>query len=652
MDAAAYVEYVASPARVLFGRGTSSRVGEEVERLGAARPFLMCGIHVDVGTVVASLGDRLAGRFDGVVVHTPVEVTEKAEAAVRDSRADCLVTVGGGSATGLGKAVAYRTALPLIAVPTTYAGSEVTPVIGETAEGVKTTRTDSRAHPSVVVYDVDLTLDLPVRLSVTSGINALAHAVEALYSPQSNPITGQLALEALRRLASALPRIAADPGDAVARTDALVGAWLAGTCLGTVGMGVHHKLCHVLGGSFGLPHAETHTVVLPHAMAYNASAAPSAMRRIAEALGVPDAPAGVYDLVASLGGPTSLTALGFQPDDVDRAAALATESPYPNPAPLERDGIAALLQDAIVGVRPATAAGAAPDFGWLTDEVVASFAAAPEPRTRRLVTGLVRHLHRFAHENELTEAEWAYAIDFLTRAGHLTDDRRQEFVLLSDTLGVSSMVDLLTNSRVPGATPSAVLGPFYVAGPPALPPGSDIAKGLPGTPLWADVRVVDRDGSPVAGAVVDVWQSNDDGLYDVQLPDVDGPVLRARFTSNGDGAVRFWSIVPSEYPIPDDGPVGEMLAATGRHPWRAPHLHFMISAPGYRRLVTQLFVAGGAYLDSDTVFGVKEPLIVDFGPASGPPPPGRFAPGETGPLWHRLTYTFGIAPQADSGDRA
>jgi maleylacetate reductase len=652
--------YDGHAARITFGRGTLGALRDEVERLGGTRVLVVHdpGLAAAADRAAASLADLLVARFDGVAMHTPVEVTAKALAVVRDAEVDCLVSIGGGSSTGLGKALALRTGLPLVAVPSTYAGSEVTPVLGETADGAKTTQTNDVVLPKAVIYDVDLTLGMPVRLSVTSGVNAMAHAVEALYSPQANPIIDQIALESLRRMASALPRIAADPADADARSEALVGAWLAGTCLGTVGMSLHHKLCHTLGGTFGLPHAETHTVVLPHAMAYNAPAVPDAMRRIAAALGVTDAPTGVYDLIASMGGPSSLAELGFRESDIALAAQVATAAPYPNPREVTTDGIATLLRDAWVGRQPmrsgsreaqlalpatSAAAGGMPDFSWLTDEVVASFDNAPDPRIRQLVTELVRHLHRFANDNDLTEAEWAYAIDFLTRAGHITDDKRQEFVLLSDTLGVSSMVDLLTNSRTPDTTPSAVLGPFYVPGPPAMDHGSDMSQGLPGTPLWTDVVITDPDGAPIAGAVVDVWQSNDDGFYDVQLPDQDGPVLRARFTSDGGGRVRFWTILPSEYPIPDDGPVGQMLAGTGRHPWRAPHLHFMISASGYKRLVTQLFVDGGAYLDSDTVFGVKEALIVDFGAGSGAPPVPRPGGGDDG--WHQVSYTFRIAPQ-------
>jgi len=626
-------EYTAHPARVVFGAGTLTRLRAEVERVGGTRALILTTPEL------AAVADRAAGvlgplavaRFDGVATHTPVEVTERALAVAREHGADCLVSIGGGSSTGLGKALADRTGLPQVAVPTTYAGSEMTPVLGETAGGAKTTRSSPAIVPKAVVYDVELTLGLPVALSVTSGVNALAHAVEALYAPQANPVVDTYALRAVALIARALPRIAARPGDLDARADALTGAWLAGMCLGGAGMGLHHKLCHVLGGSFGLPHAETHTVVLPHAMAYNAPAAPDAMRRIAVALGTPDAPTGVYDLVQELGGPTSLATLGLAEADLPAAAARATARPYPNPREVTSAGVHSLLEDAWRGGRPTASATAR-----LTEQVVASFAKAPDQRVADLLGSLVRHLHAYVRENDVTEAEWRTAIDFLTRTGQLCTPTRQEFILLSDTLGVSSVVDVLTNSRTPDTTPSAVLGPFYLDGPPEVAHGADISGGLPGVPLWTDVRITDPDGGPVPGAAVDVWQSNQDGFYDVQLPDLEGPVLRARLRSDEDGRITFWSILPSEYPIPDDGPVGQLLRAAGRHPFRAPHLHFMISAPGFRRLVTQLFVAGGRYLDSDTVFGVKDELIVDFTAHDGPTPDGREIDGE----WRSLEFTF------------
>jgi alcohol dehydrogenase class IV/protocatechuate 3,4-dioxygenase beta subunit len=630
-------DYGSNPARVLFGSGTAKRVRDEVERLGRSRVLLLASPPLkDLADQLSDvLGAAVVARFDGAAMHTPVEVTEEALRVLKDHDVDCVVAVGGGSTTGLAKALAVRTGVDQVILPTTYAGSEVTPVLGETENGVKTTRSAPEILPETVIYDVDFTLGLPLKMSVTSGINALAHAVEALYSPQANPIVDAMALEAISGIADALPRLTADPSDVEARADLLRGAWLAGTCLGAVGMGLHHKLCHTLGGSFDLPHAETHTVVLPHAMAYNAPAARDVMARIASALGVADAPSGVFDLIKAAGGPTSLRELGMAETDLVKAAELATAKPYPNPRELTTAGIAELLDDAWHGRRPA--APPLSELAKLTEQVVESFSAVAGGRVGTLLTDLVRHLHTFAVDNDLTEDEWTYAIDFLTRTGQISSDIRQEFILLSDTLGVSSIVDLMTNSRTPDTTPSAVLGPFYTEGPPPKEHGSDLATGLPGIPLWADITVVNTDGEPVAGAVADVWQSNEDGFYDVQLPDFDGPVLRARFTADDRGRFTFWSILPSEYPIPADGPVGEMLDAVGRHPFRAPHVHFMISAPGHQRLVTQLFVNGGKYLDSDTVFGVKDRLIVDFVPQDGPAPDGRDVP------WRRLDFTFTIA---------
>jgi alcohol dehydrogenase class IV/protocatechuate 3,4-dioxygenase beta subunit len=507
-------------------------------------------------------------------MHTPVDVTERALKVVAEHGVDGVVAVGGGSATGLAKAIALHTDLPQLVVPTTYAGSELTAVLGQTADGRKTTQKTPKVRPETVLYDVDLTLGLPVPVSAASGLNALAHAVEARYAPDANPMTDLLAAESIKLLMSALRRIAADPSDVDARSDALRGAWLAGLCLDAVQMGLHHHLCHHLGGKFGLPHAETHAVLLPYVMAHQ---------------GLDDA-ADVFELAASLPIPHSLAELGLTEADLDGEP--------------EAD----LLRQALTGARPA----ARPSLKALTKQVVDSFAGAPD-RVRTLLTDLVETLHGYAIRTDLTQDEWEYAIGFLTRAGHITTDTRQEFILLSDTLGVSSVVDVLTNSRTPDTTPSAVLGPFYVEGPPETPQGADLAEGLPGKPLAADILVTDTDDRPVADAVVDVWQSNEDGFYDVQLPNVDGPVLRARFRTDENGRLRFRTIVPSAYPIPADGPVGQMLDAVGRHPYRAPHVHFMIAKPGYRTLITQLFVAGGDYLDSDTVFGVKDDLIVDFG---------------------------------------
>ncbi|GGM97126.1 maleylacetate reductase and hydroxyquinol 1,2-dioxygenase domain-containing protein [Streptomyces fuscichromogenes] len=637
--------HTSHPVRVVFGSGTVGRLAEEVRRLGGERVLLLSGSGLGeaAARVRDTLGDLVVAEFRGAVMHTPVEVTEQAVAMLREAGADCLVSVGGGSTTGLSKAIALRTDLPQVVVPTTYAGSEVTPVLGETRDGRKVTQSSAAILPETVVYDVDLTLSLPLPMSVTSGVNAMAHAVEALYSADANPATDRQALDAMARIARALPRLAADPADREARADLLQAAWLAGTCLADVGMALHHKLCHILGGSFDLPHAETHTVILPHVMAYNASAAPDVMRRIARALDVPDAVSGVYDLVASLGGPTSLRELDMPASSLAAAAELAAATPCPNPREVTAEGVRELLTDAWHGRRPEGPATTETVLAQLAEQVVASFAQAPDARLRDLLTGLVRHLHAYVAEQDVTEAEWAHAIDYLTRTGHLSSPTRQEFVLLSDVLGISSAVDVLTNSRTPDTTPSAVLGPFYVEGPPEAAHGSDISADLPGTPLWVDVTVTDTAGEPLKDAVVDVWQADEEGFYDVQLPDQEEPVLRARLRTDAEGRLTFWSILPSHYPIPGDGPVGQLLTAVGRHHYRAPHIHFMISAPGHRRLVTQLFVSDGSHLDSDTVFGVKDPLIVDFTPQTGPAPDGRVLEGE----WRLLTHVFRVAPLAD-----
>ncbi|MGY1685477.1 MULTISPECIES: intradiol ring-cleavage dioxygenase [unclassified Geodermatophilus] len=246
------------------------------------------------------------------------------------------------------------------------------------------------------------------------------------------------------------------------------------------------------------------------------------------------------------------------------------------------------------------------------DVVAASFAGTPDPRLRQVVTSLVRHLHAFVKDVELTEEEWAAAIDFLTRTGHTSDAVRQEFVLLSDVLGVSMLVETINHRSGGTGTESTVLGPFHQVESPERQLGDDIALDGRGTPCLVSGRVTGPDGEPLAGATVDVWQANADGFYDVQQPDVQPPGnLRGLFTADDDGRFWFRSVVPRWYPIPDDGPVGQLLAATGRHPNRPAHLHVIAAAPGYRPVTTHVFVADSPYLDSDAVFGVKESLVRD-----------------------------------------
>jgi alcohol dehydrogenase class IV len=346
--------YEALPSRVIFGAGTLARLGDEVDRLGLRRVLVLSTPpqQPDAERIAASLGDCAVGIFAGATMHTPVEVTERAMAEIAARGADGIIAVGGGSTIGLGKAIALRTDLPQIVVPTTYAGSEMTPILGETKDGLKTTQRSPRILPETVIYDVDLTLTLPPAMSATSGINAIAHAVEALYSPDRNPIISLMAEEGIAALARALPIIVSDLSDRSARSDGLYGAWLCGACLGAVGMALHHKLCHTLGGTFDLPHAETHTVVLPHAVAYNAASAPEAMTCIARALGTSDAARGIYDLAGRLGAPRALRDLGMPEGGINCAAELATSSPYPNPRPIEREAIRELIARAWAGDPP------------------------------------------------------------------------------------------------------------------------------------------------------------------------------------------------------------------------------------------------------------------------------------------------------------
>ncbi|MGJ5130099.1 intradiol ring-cleavage dioxygenase [Bradyrhizobium oligotrophicum] len=276
----------------------------------------------------------------------------------------------------------------------------------------------------------------------------------------------------------------------------------------------------------------------------------------------------------------------------------------------------------------------------ITDAVLERLAGARDARIKQVSAALVRHLHAFVREVRPTQQEWEYGIDFLTRTGQMCDDKRQEFILLSDTLGASMLVDAINHPVPEGATETTVLGPFFVQAAPERANGDDISGPMKGDPLLVTGSVSSADGAPLAGAVVNVWHSDDDGYYDVQrLEQIGDLAMRARFHTDGDGRFHFWSIKPAAYPIPNDGPVGDMLAAQGRHPWRPAHVHFMISAPGFERLVTHVFVAGDQYLDSDVVFGVKDSLIRDFARC----PPGRAPDGRmVAQGYFHLNYDFGL----------
>jgi maleylacetate reductase len=285
-------------------------------------------------------------------MHTPVEVTQKAVDAFRASGATAVVSLGGGSTTGLGKAIAVRTGADQVVIPTTYAGSEMTDILGETAAGEKTTRRSPDIRPETVIYDVDLTLSLPVGLTVTSAMNAIAHAMEAFYAPDRNPVIVLMCKDAMAAFRDGIPRLIDDPQDRAARARALYAAWCCSTALGYVSMALHHKLAHVFGGSFDTPHAETHAILLPYTTAFNEVAVPDLLRPIADAFGGGSAGGGLWDFARSVGSPLSLKEIGIKETDLDRAAAIAVKNAYANPRPIDRGSIRELLQAAFEGRRP------------------------------------------------------------------------------------------------------------------------------------------------------------------------------------------------------------------------------------------------------------------------------------------------------------
>lgn len=345
--------FQAALPRVVFGAGTLRHLGREADALGLARVLVLStpGQRALADRAAAVLGPQGAGVFAEAAMHVPVETAARAVDMARVLRADGVVAIGGGSTTGLGKAIALETSVPVIAVPTTYAGSEMTTMYGLSESGTKKTGRDPRVLPRTVIYDPELSRRLPFSTSVVSAINAIAHAAEGLYAPDANPLVDQMAEAGIRSFVAALPRLQLDPADLDARGEALVGACLCGAVMNASTVGLHHKLSHTLGG-FGLPHAELHTVVLPHALAYNAPAALEAMGRIAAALGTTTAPRGLFDLARRYGAPASLAAIGMLEADLDRAADIAVKSPYPNPRPLDRSLVRELLQRAYDGAPP------------------------------------------------------------------------------------------------------------------------------------------------------------------------------------------------------------------------------------------------------------------------------------------------------------
>lgn len=355
MTASSFI-YEQATQRVRFSLGARHLLGEELDGLGRARALLLADPGTEgLDAARGALGERLAGEWDTIEAHVPVERVEQAGALARDVAADALVAVGGGSTIGLAKALALRLDLPIVAVPTTYAGSEMTPIYGTSRGLIKTTGSDPRVRPRVVLYDPELTVSLPTAVTAGSGLNALAHCVEGLYAEQPAPVVRAVAAEGVRQLVAGLPGACADPQDLEARGQCLTGAYLAGMSI-AAGVALHHKLCHALGGNSRAAHGDLNAVVLPHALAFNAPAAPLAADTIADALGVEDPAAGLYDLAAQLGAPTSLQAIGVASEQLPAIARAATGKPFYNPRPVSYQAVLDLLEAAYDGRRPAVEA--------------------------------------------------------------------------------------------------------------------------------------------------------------------------------------------------------------------------------------------------------------------------------------------------------
>ena len=342
--------------RVIFGSGTISQIPDEIERLGHHRVLVLStpGQADQAGELAANLGDRAGGLFSDAAMHTPISVTERAVDVLKSIEATAVVSLGGGSTIGLGKAIALRTGIDQIVVPTSYAGSEMTDILGETNDGVKTTRRSPDIRPETVIYDVDLTLTLPVQMTATSAMNAIAHAMEALFAPDRNPVIEMMCKEALIAFRDGIPALIGNPRNRAARAKALLAAWCCSTALGYVSMALHHKLAHVLGGAFNTPHAETHAILLPYTTAYNEVEVSGLFKPFSDIFGSETAAGGIWDFARIIGAPRSLQDIEIAEIDLDRVAEMAVKNAYYNPRPIDRAPIRALLQAAWEGARPAT----------------------------------------------------------------------------------------------------------------------------------------------------------------------------------------------------------------------------------------------------------------------------------------------------------
>lgn len=346
--------FPAIPTRVIFGRGTLGKVATEIERLGHSKALILSTPFQanDAEKLAKSLGNICVGTFTQAAMHTPIEVTEAALTAFKQAKADCVVSLGGGSTIGLGKAIALRTNVDQIVIPTTYAGSEMTDILGETSDGQKTTRRDAAIRPETVIYDTELTLTLPLKMTMTSALNAIAHVVEGLYAPDRNPIVTLMAKEAMQAFKQGLPTLLTDPQNLEARSQTQYAGWLCSTVLGYVSMALHHKLCHTLGGSFNTPHADTHAILLPHTAGFNAVAVPELLQSVTDTFG-DSVGGGLWDFAQQIEAPLRLKDLGLSEANLDKAAQIATQNPYDNPRKFDINDIRQLLQNAWEGTRPA-----------------------------------------------------------------------------------------------------------------------------------------------------------------------------------------------------------------------------------------------------------------------------------------------------------
>jgi maleylacetate reductase len=343
-----------APVRVRFGIGARHDLTKELSSLNAAKALVLTTPEqVSQGMDLAeSLGESVVGIYSKATMHTPVGVTEDAMCVALKAGADCLIAIGGGSTIGLGKALSWRLGLPQIVLPTTYAGSEATPVLGQTENGKKSTFSSQKVQPNAIVYDAELVATLPASMTVTSALNAMAHAVEGLYAQNGNRLSSALAMEGIRAFVRGLPHVVQKPDNLIAREDTLFGAWLCGSVLAQVGMALHHKICHTLGGALNLPHAQTHAIILPYATAYNEASVGRVLQPMAELLNADTAATGLYQFSKQLGAPTALKDLGVNEADLDHVVNLAVENPYWNPRPVEKPALRAMLQEAWLGVPP------------------------------------------------------------------------------------------------------------------------------------------------------------------------------------------------------------------------------------------------------------------------------------------------------------